>query len=182
MSGVSSTTLATASLITAGVGTATSVAGGIVSAQAQRKAGKAQAAIAEQNAERAERNAKEVVAEGNEKERQSRMQHNQLIGQMRAQQGASGIDVGTGSALDATADADMLKEYDTLTIRNDTTRQANNYYQQAADYRTQGSLAASTANNAATGALFGSAASALNGISSVSGSWYKYTHAQDTKK
>jgi hypothetical protein len=148
--------------------------GSVQQGQQQKKVAQAQAQAAANNAVIAEQNAKDAIVAGQRQEQQNRMEHNQRIGAMRAGAGASGIDVGAGSALDAFGDAALMKEYDTLSIRDQAAQQANAYYQQAADFTTQGNMATAAGKNAAQAGAWGAAESLLSGAGKVAGSWYKY--------
>jgi glucan-binding YG repeat protein len=152
---------------------ATSAVGSMQQGRQQKKAAQAQAQVAANNAAIAEQNAKDAIVAGQQQEQQNRMEHNQRIGAMRAGAGASGIDVGAGSALDAVGDAAMMKEYDTLSIRDQAARQANNSYQQAADFTTQGNMATVAGKNAQSNGMWGAAGSLMSGAGQVAGSWYK---------
>ncbi len=140
----------------------------------QKRAAEAQAQVAANNSAIAEQNAKDAIVAGQNQEQQSRMEHNQRTSAMRAQAGASGIDVGGGSALDAIGDATMMKEFDSLMIRDNAARTANNYYQQAADFTTQGNMASVAGKNAASNGTWGAAGSLMSGAGQVAGSWYNY--------
>jgi hypothetical protein len=167
-------TLAMASLATSVLGTGMSAVGSYQQGQQQKKVAQAQAQVAANNAAIAEQNAKDAIVAGQAQEQQNRMEHNQRSGAIRAEAGASGIDVGAGSALDALGDAALMKEYDTLSIRDQAARQANNSYQQAADFTTQGNMATAAGKNAASNGMWGAAGSLMSGAGQVAGSWYKY--------
>jgi hypothetical protein len=168
------TAAAVVSMAMAAASATMSAVGSYKQGQQQKKMAQAQAQIAANNSAIAEQNAKDAIIAGQSQEQQSRMEHNQRAGAMRAQAGASGIDVGVGSALDAVGDATMMKEFDSLSIRDNAARTANNYYQQAADFTTQGNMAGVAGSNAAANGKWGAAGALLSGSSNVADNWYKY--------
>jgi hypothetical protein len=143
-------------------GTGMSVMNSVQQGQQQRKSALAQAQVAANNAAIAEQNAKDAIVDGQRQEQRKRMEHNQRIGALRAQAGASGGDVGSGSALDTFADATMMKEYDSSLLRDQSERAYNTYMQQAAGYASQGSMALEGGNNAARNGLWAGGSSLLS--------------------
>lgn len=98
------------------------------------------------------------------KEQNSRLQTAADFGKQRAQLGASGIDLGQGSATDVLASTEYMGERDAMMIRDDTNRQVWQDRNQQAMYQTQqqADLARMNAINpemAAFGSLLGSAGS-----------------------
>lgn len=165
----------TLALVLAGVGTAVNVYGQVRAGQEQKKLGEAQqraaeseAALLDYNAAIAELQAKDAVERGREEESKFRVGVRGLIGAQRADIGASGTDVGFGSALDVQADAAMLGELDALTIRTNAAREAWGYEVQAVDIReraritrTEGRQLAAAGREAARAAKIGAVGSAF---------------------
>lgn len=108
---------------------------------AQRAASESQADLADFNANVAELQAKDAIELGVEEESQFRQSVRGMIGAQRADIGASGVDVGYGSALDVAADAAYLGELDALTIRTNAARAAWGYRVEAADSRKRAEIA-----------------------------------------
>lgn len=182
---------ATAGLVIAGVGAG-------ISALGQYKQGKAQQSIANLNAatlqqtgelnaglieegaktnaellafnqQMAEAQATDAVARGKEQEAVFRQGIRGMIGSQRAGFGASGLDVGTGSAVDVQADTAYWGEIDALTIRVNASREAWGYKVTAEDYRRQ---AASTRRLGALEAANTRAVARANALSARLGGTY----------
>lgn len=173
MSGATSAT-AIAGMAMAAVGTAVSAYSAHASGQQAKAQGNYQAQIAKNNAEIAEKNAKDTEAAGRAEEQRQRIANAQKLGEIRAEAGASGVDVGYGTALDTVADQTMIGEYDALTTRNNYQRQANGYYQQAANFLNDSSAYQTAANNATLNGTLSAGGTLLSGAGKVAGSWYDY--------
>jgi hypothetical protein len=89
------------------------------------------------DASMADAQATDAVARGKEQETVFRQGIRRMIGGQRASFGASGVEVGTGSAADVQADTAYWGEIDALTIRTNAAREAWGYQVTAADYRRQ---------------------------------------------
>jgi hypothetical protein len=135
-------TLMALSLIMAGVGTATTVAGQIKAGNAAKRAGAAGkeaaesgAELSDYNASVAELQAQDAIERGQEDENRYRTGVRSMIGSQRAGFAGAGIDVGFGSAVDVQADAAFLGELDALQIRTNAGREAWGYKVQAVDLK-----------------------------------------------
>lgn len=164
--------LAEAAIALTALGTVGSAAGQYQQGKQQAAQAKYQAAMASNNATIAEQNARDVAAAGKAEEQRQRIANSQQMGQLRAQIGASGVDMGSGSALDASADQAMTGEFNALGVRDNWQRQQNNSLQQANDFRSQSALYGTAAKNASSGGLWGAATTLLGGAGSVAGQWY----------
>lgn len=107
---------------------------------AQQAASESEAQVSDYNASVADLQALDATQRGAEEESRFRTSVRGIIGQQRAGQAASGVDVGFGSAVDVQADAAMLGELDALTIRNNAAREAWGYQVQAADLRKRAAI------------------------------------------
>lgn len=175
-------TMTVLALTLAAVGTATSAYGQIRAGRAAKKAGEAQrdaaesqAELAEYNAAVAELQAQDAIDRGAEDEQRFRSQVRLLIGEQRAGQAASNVDVGFGSTVDVQADAAFLGELDALQLRNNAAREAWGYTVTAEDYRRRATIARkegtyleaagrqqqTTANWGAAGTILGAGSSLL---------------------
>jgi len=162
-------------------GLAASAIGGGVSAYGSMQQGAAQSAaytyqagIAAINAQIADQNAKYAYMVGEQKAQKAGMQTRSIIGATKAQQGASGLDVNVGSAVDVrAAEADLGAE-NVGVIRNDAARTAFGYQVEEQQQLTQAALDRFAASNARTAGYVGAASSILGGASSVSDKWLKY--------
>lgn len=141
-------------------------------ADAQEKQYRYQAAQARANASFMEQNAKQVEDAGRSAEQRQRVINNQLLGQQRAQAGASGLDVGSDTLVEGFATQAAMGEVDALNVRANYQTQANQYWQQKANLDSQASWYESAADSIdPTMALAGIAAS---GLGKVAASWYSF--------
>lgn len=92
--------------------------------QAQQAQGRHQKGVAKYNARVAENKAQEVRRAGVEAEGIKRRETAELLSKQRAQLGAAGVELGSGSALQLQEDTVALGEIDALRIRSGTEAQA----------------------------------------------------------
>lgn len=130
------------------LGTIAGVAGTALSAISQYQQAKYQQKLAERNAKIAEQNANRTLQDSQVAEQRQDAKNAALLGSQIASQGASGINLESGSALDIRDSSARLGRLDTLTTRNNAERQAYNYRVQASDFQAQGELAGMSASNA----------------------------------
>lgn len=154
------------------------VIGGVVNAVGAIQQGKAQAAqatyqaqVARNNAIIAKQNAAYEIEAGKVEEQTQRLKTNLTIGETKAIQGASGLEVGVGSAEDVVASTATIGELDALTIRANAARRTYSYETESTNYTAQGSLYDMEAVAAKKAAAIGAFGSILGGISSVAGKW-----------
>lgn len=146
----------------------TAIAGGM----AQSTAAKLQGQYTQQqdtfNASIADLQAADAVRRGQVQAEQSGTRTQQLIGNIRSQAGAQGVDVNTGTAKDLQEDAAGLGAMDELTIRNNAYREAFGYQVKSLADTEAGNWAALTGNaNAGSTLLLGgmnAAAFATKGV------------------
>ena len=138
----------------------TAIAGAAMSAQQQRQQGQFQKGVAEYNAQVAENEATETRNKGTEEENKQRRRTAELLSKQRAQLGASGIELGSGSALQLQEDTETLGEVDALRIRSNFSGRAGALDTSAGLTRTKGGFAEEQGRSAATGTL-------LSGVAGV---------------
>lgn len=124
------------------VGSLIGAAGTVLSGFAGLQAGKYQQKVAETNAKVAEDNAKLAVQSGAVKSSDNDAEVRAMIGQQEAMQGASGLNVNSGSSILTRRAARRLGRRDTLTIMNDALLERNNLMLDAANSRASGEMAA----------------------------------------
>ena len=125
-------------------------------ADAQRKQYNYQADSARVNSEIATQNAKAVEDAGRSAEQRQRVITSQQVGQMRAEAGASGFDVGSDTLVEGFAGQTATGEVDALNVRNNYQREANQSWQQAQQFKDQAAWYSSAASNVdATGQILG---------------------------
>ena len=119
------------------------IAGGVgdlVEGFAGGRAADFQAQIARNNAQISRYNAQQATEAGNAQAINSMLRTRAQVGQTKAAQAASGIDVNTGSAADVQASERMLGMLDALTIRSNAARAAYGYRAEAGVKEAQAKL------------------------------------------
>lgn len=152
--------MAVASLALSAASAGLSIIGGLATAHAQSEAATYQAAVAKANAEYTER-------AGRVEEQGQMLKTNQLVGSIRAAEGANGFDINTGSAYDVQASAKALGELDAATIRSNTSQRVKNLL-------SQGTLYTKQAAAASTAGWINAAGSLIGGASNVADKWLTY--------
>lgn len=183
MSGVTTATVLTAASLAA------TVAGGVVSyegaqeaAKAQKNASLYQAQVAQNNASVANQNAQIATQAGAAQAEQQELKTRAAVGAIKASQGASGIDVNSGSALDTQKSQDVLGQLDALSIRSNAARQAYGYQNQAASYEGEAALDRSGASAATEAGNIAGTSSLLSAASSAGNTYNQYQLLSGTGK
>jgi hypothetical protein len=166
MSGPTSA-VAIASLAVGAVGAGVGAYGAIQSGEAQQAAANYQAQVARNNATIAGQNAAYATAAGNAQAEQSTMKTNAVVGAMMAGQAASGIDVGSGSALDTRTSQKEVGALEVGTIRNQAAWKAYGYQTQSMSDTAQAGLDTAQGSAAATAGDIGGVSSVLGGAASA---------------
>lgn len=141
-----------------------------VSAYNQRVEGRNAQTIAEYNAAIARNDAKDTIARGRIEEDTQRRRTAAQIGTQRANFGASGVQLDTGSPSDILVDTAIVGETDALTIRANAQRDARRLEQQANLDQFQGRAAKQAGNIRATSSI-------LSGAGKVASQWYSFNKA-----
>lgn len=144
------------------IGMAAAVAAAGVSAYGQVRQSNYQAKLDEQNAKLQEDAAAIAANRGGQDAGIQRMKGSQLEASARAEAGATGIDLQSGSTLDVLADSRMMNELDALTIKNNAAREAWGYKTTAVQNRAQAELTRMGGRYGAAATLIGGAAQATN--------------------
>ncbi|GAB5471419.1 MAG: phage protein [Rhodospirillales bacterium] len=147
-------------------------------AQADNQASLYNAQVADNNAVLAERQARDAEERGRVERQRYLMQSSQLRGQERAALAASGLDISSGSPLQAIGDSAALAALDAGTITSNAAREAHGIRVQGVDYTNQATLhrqagrsALSRGRSAQTAGFLGGGASLLTGASRVARVW-----------
>ena len=143
---------------------------GAFQANQQRQQGKFQKGVADYNARVAENEAQETRRAGVERENIQRRRTAELVSKQRAQLGAAGVDLGSGSALQLQEDAIVQGEADALRIRSNFENRAGALETGAALTERQGEFAEAAGNNAAAGTLLKSVGNAAS--TGVADKWF----------
>lgn len=160
------------------IGTIASLAGAGISALGSIQQGKAAAASANYNAQMAANNAaiqrqnsSFAAQEGTANTEAASMKARAEYGAIKANQGASGVDVGSGSSVDVRSSARELGQLNALTVRSNAARQAYGYQTAAMNDEAQSGLDKSQAANASTAGYIGAGSTLLGGIGSTASNY-----------
>jgi len=150
------------------------VAGTVATAYQQRQQGKYEKSVADYNARVLENDATRVRNISVERENDLRQRTAQLVSKQRAQAGASGIDVDSGSAFKLQQDAAVLGEADALRLRRNFDDKASSVENQATFTRAAGVAAEKQGNQRAIGTLLSGAGNIGSTIvgSGVADKWF----------
>lgn len=154
------------------LGVLAQVGSGIMGAVGAVQSANAQADAANASAEAADRAAAQAMEQGHQKAELRTRRAAKLIGDQKVAMAANGVDVNGASALDLLDESRDDAMDDAMIIASDSHRQAENYGQTAANYRTQASTAKATGRAKAFTTLLGSA-------STVASRWTKFAGAYD---
>lgn len=127
--------------------------------------------VAANNATTAEYQAQDAIERGSLKEKQSRLQTQQLIGKQKSAIAGSGFTLDeSGSASDVLADTAALGEEDVFAIRSNAAREAWSFRVTGTNALAQGQLAGAEGRSKATSSM-------ISGAGSVSSKWRNYNKA-----
>lgn len=139
--------------------------GTLMQGYAAQQQGEYENEVSKYNARQMRNEAIRTRNKGTDEEMRHREKTAQLTSMQRAQLGASGVDVGSGSALLLQEDADIIGEADALRIRSNYTDSAQTMDDQASLERSKGRAAVQAGQNAFK-------ASILQAGGSVAKQWY----------
>lgn len=175
--GMSAATMATVSTVASIAGLGMSAIGAYNQSKASKAAYEYQAAVANNNATMAEYKARDAITRGQSAEVAQRMRTAGLKGTQRANLAARGLDLGEGSALDILAGTDYMGEADALTIRDNASREAWGYRNNAASSSADAGMYGSRASAESPGTA--AATSLLTSAGTVASGWYRYREEAD---
>ena len=156
-------------------GGALGVYGSIFGGEAKANAANYQAGIAQMNAQVAQQNAAYESARGEYEAERSGMKARAEIGQTRAIQAASGVDVNRGSTVDVRTSMAQLGSLSEASIRNTAARKAFGFEVESAGDEAQSALDRMAASTAKTEGTIGAMSSLLSAAGGVSDKWLKYS-------
>lgn len=149
------------------IGMVAGAAGSIMQGMGAMQQGQYQAEIASRNAIVAKQNAAAALAAGNAKQQDQAMQQAAQMGKAKAVQGASGIDVNSGSAPLVLGGEAGLAGLDQSRIKQGSVNTAQNFIRQSQDFTAQAQIDKQTGTNAMFSSLLG-------GVNSVASKWSVY--------
>jgi hypothetical protein len=160
------------------IGMGATIAGGSLSAKGAFEGGLAQeqqsyyqAGIAKLNSAISKQNEEFALNQGEQEASRYGISARERIGGIRAAQGASGLDVNTGSAKDVQESQKTIAHLDTDTIRANAAKVAYDYDVQSIQFGDQARLYEMAGNNQAVAGGINAEASAIGTVASVASKW-----------
>ncbi len=144
-------------------GNASSAYGQIVAGRAAANADIFNANVEAKNAEISTQKAAWAGEEGDQAAGISQLKTAAKVGSIKANQGASGVEVGTGSNADVVNSAREVGALDALTIRSNAAREAYGYQTEAYSHRAQEALNRYAAKNEVAASKINAATTLLGG-------------------
>ncbi|WP_439392325.1 hypothetical protein ACRQ5Q_22275 [Bradyrhizobium sp. PMVTL-01] len=148
--------------------------GAVESGYAKSESDAYQAQVAANNAKIAQQDATLEIQAGDVAAFNRQMKTRAQVGSEKARQGASGIDVNTGSAVDVRAGTEELGMLDALTVRSDASKRAYAKQVEATSDTAQSELLKSQSEQDVTAGWLSGAGTLLSNASSVGANWSKY--------
>jgi hypothetical protein len=133
-----------------------------------------QAAVAQQNRMIAEQNAHFEELHGEQQAQTQGLKDKAAMGSIVAGEGASGLDITTGSKKSVIDSTQKLSTFNEALIRNDSARKAYDFRAQAFNYEAQSRLFTFQGENARTASNFQAFGSLLGSAASVGQRWYQF--------
>lgn len=143
-------------------------------AQAEANSATYNSEVAANNAKISTQNAAFAAAEGNSKVEAQQQKTRAQVGAITANQGASGVDVNSGSAPDVRSSARETGELSAINIRADAARQAYGFQNEAAGYTATSGLDTAQAQNDITAGQLNSSTALTSGLSNVGSNFGKF--------
>ncbi len=157
------------------IGAGVSIYGAEQTGAAQTKAANYQAAVAQNNAITAQANAAYATSAGEAQQESQAMSTRALLGNEKAAQASSGLDVNSGSAVDVRSSAAELGALSGLNIGSNAALKAAAYRAQAGGLSAQSNLDIMQGQQAGTAADLSAAGSAIGAAGSVASTGYRNT-------
>lgn len=148
-------------------GAISSLAGGNAKAESY----KYQSSMAMYNAAIAKQNQKYALDIGEQQAEKAGIAGAAQAGQIKAAQGASGVDVNFGSAKEVQTSQHLVSQMDLNTIRERAAKTAYDFSVQAVNYENQAKGYNKAASNARTEGILGAVSSFIGAAGSVSSKW-----------
>lgn len=154
--------------ITAGVAAVASAGvkayGEMKTAQANSAADKYNAQIADNNATIATQQANWEAESGEQQVAAKELENRAKVGSIEANQGASGVEVGTGSNADVVTSTKEIGALDAMTIRSNAVKRAYGYQVENTSDRAQAELDRMAASDATKAGKIGAISTLLGGV------------------
>jgi hypothetical protein len=173
MSGASPTLIGEVGMGTTLLGGLTSALGSFIGGQSQQEMYNYQAGVAKLNAQIAQQNSAYATQVGELQATNAGLQGAQRLGQIKAAQSASGLDVNTGSPAAVRVSQKQVTGFDVAAIRSNAAKTAYNYEVSAVSDVAQANIDTLAGENARTSGMISADASLIGAASSVSSQWLR---------
>ena len=177
---MSSTLMTVASLAATAISTGAGIASSIQQSQAQAAQLEYQSKVAQRNADLAEQQASAQRMQGYEAMQAERLKTAKLIGRQRAQAGASGVSLDSGSFLDVVEDTAATGEMQAINAYNQGIDSGYNSEIQAWNYESQAAGYDSAAGQARSSGLMSAIGQGIGGIADMGSTWAKFSNPAPT--
>lgn len=154
-----------------GAGSLLSAFGALQGGQAQQQMFNYQAGVANLNSQLALQNRDLALATGETEEEKYGMGAAQRAGSIRAGEGASGIDLGSGSKAAVQSSQQLVSDIDLSTIHNNAAQKAYNFQVQSTEDVAQAGAYTAAGSNAAEAGQIKALGSLVSGAGSVASKW-----------
>ena len=155
------------------LGGVTSAIASFAGGEAQKQMYDYQAGVAKLNAEISRQNETYATQVGEIQATQAGLQGAQRMGKIRAAQGASGLDVNSGSNKQVQDSQVEITKFDAAAIRSNAARTAYTYANQAVGFGAQANMDTVAGKNARMAGLIGVGSSLVGAAASVSSEWLR---------
>lgn len=172
--GIDPASLAVESMVVGAIGAGVSGYGQYETGKANSESASYQATVAANNAAVAKENATMDIQAGEVAAVNKGLQTRAVVGSEKANQGASGIDVNTGSAVDVRAGTAEMGMLDALTIRSDAAKKAYGQEVAATSDTAQSQLDTMQSDQASIAGDIGATGTMLSGASTVGNNYARY--------
>lgn len=167
-------TIGTIGSVASAVGAGVSAIGAFSQGRANSQSAKYNAAIAANNATISRQNAERTSQEGEVKAAMAQQETRAKYAGILANQGASGVDVNSGSAVDVRSSAAATGELNAINIRANAARQAYAQQTDAAGYDATSTLDKSQAKNDSTAGFLNAGSTLLGGLGDASNNYTNF--------
>lgn len=162
----------------AGISAISAITGAFTQANAARAQGDVESIISGINSRIASLQSAETIEAGDIAASREELKSQQVQGSILSSQGASGIDVGSGSSALVRNAARSVGTQDALTIRNNAQRQAFGFQTQALSETSKGQIAQLTAKAQADQDILNGGLSAIRGPLSIAANYLKWQRSE----
>lgn len=151
-------------------GTVAGAAGSIAQGNASAATADYQSAVARNNAQIAGYQSGAALESGHEQAAEESLSGSQQLGRFKAEQGASGVDVNTGSSVAARGSLRMVNQLRAQNTEYNAERSAWGYKMQGLNFADQSKLDSAEASQDKTAGLIGAAGKVIGGLGGLAGS------------